>query len=292
MILSSYLANVFSIILNSWMFIVIGIIANLILEAVIPKKIILSNFGKKDFFTIIRASVSGLLVSGLSFGVVPLVASLRKNGASISACAAMLAFTPWTGAFGLIVIGGYVGMTNLLVLLGCSFLLSIMLGFIFSLLEGLSLLKHKPRINENYLKEINYSKFSKYLSRKSGIKEISASVSDILKNVFIAVLLTAFFQVIFTADFIAFNFSSNYASLYSIPLATLIEIIGEGFTLFAGEIYLSGASLGAVFSIIMAGVITDINELRMLAKIFSKRAATAYLIIGLALTVAFSFLLI
>ncbi|MDD4354143.1 MAG: hypothetical protein PHN56_06845, partial [Candidatus Nanoarchaeia archaeon] len=145
---------------------------------------------------------------------------------------------------------------------------------------------------KEYLKSIKYSQFDSYLIKKTSKKNIISSILELLKNIFIAILFTSFFQLIVSSNFIATYFSSNYSILYAIPLATLIEIIGEGFSIFAGELYLLGANLGMVFAIIISGVITDINELSMLAKIFSKRAATAYLLISLALVVIFSYLII
>lgn len=292
MLFSNFLVNILSILNHVWAPILVGLVINIVIELCIPKKIIISNFNKKDFLTLLRASVSGFLISGLSFGVIQLIVSLRKKGASVPACAAMLAFTPWTGALGLMVIGSYVGFYTLLTLLGYSFLLSLILGVIFSILEKFKLLKSRAIIDNDYLKINNYSKFDNYLIKKTSSKEILVSISQPLKNVFIALLFTALFQIIFSKDFISTYFSNNYSILYAIPLATLIEIIGEGFTVFAGELYLLGANLGVIFSIIVSGVITDINELSMLAKIFSKRSATMYLLISLALIITFSYMLI
>jgi uncharacterized membrane protein YraQ (UPF0718 family) len=292
MLISNYLTNIISILMNAWAPILLGIIINILIEIFIPKKILLSNFNKKDFLTIIRASLTGLIISGLSFGVIPLVIALRKKGASVSACAAMLAFTPWTGSLGLIIIGSYVGFYNLLILLGYSFLLSIILGIIFSILEKIKFIKSNIVIEKDYLKENKYLTFDKFIKTKTGKKEIFISIFELLKNVFIAILFTAFFQTVLSKELISNSFSGNYSIFYAIPLATLIEIIGEGFSLFAGELYLMGAKLGVVFSIILVGVITDINELSMLAKIFSKKAASAYLIVSLLLVIIFSYALI
>jgi uncharacterized membrane protein YraQ (UPF0718 family) len=190
------------------------------------------------------------------------------------------------------ILGSYTGFFNLLILLGYSFLLSLILGISFSILEKFNLLKSRAVIDKDYLKLNGYSGFENYLSRKTSNNDMLISISELLKNVFIALLFTAFFQLIFSPEFIESHFSNIYSILYAIPLATLIEIIGEGFSLFAGELFKVGASLGVVFSIMLAGVITDINELTMLAKIFSKKAATAYLTISLILIIAFSYLLI
>jgi uncharacterized membrane protein YraQ (UPF0718 family) len=292
MLLSNYLIIIVSIISNVWAPILVGLVINVVIEMCIPKKIILSNFNKKDFLTIIRASISGFVISGLSFGIIPIIIALRKKGASAPAIAAMLAFTPWTGSLGLMIIGSYIGFFNLLILLGYNFILSLTLGIIFSILEKFKLLKSRAIIENKYLKINNYSKFEKYVKRKTSKKDIFKSISELLKNVFIAILFTAFFKTIISTEFITNNLSNVYSILYVIPLATLIEIIGEGFSIFSGELYLIGASLGVVFSVIMTGVITDINELTMLDKIFSKRSATLYLIISLILVIIFSYMLI
>ncbi|MDD4354187.1 MAG: permease, partial [Candidatus Nanoarchaeia archaeon] len=96
MLLSNYLSNIVSILSHIWAPILVGLTINILMEFFIPKKAIFSNFAKKDFLTLIKASICGFIISSLSFEVIPLIVSLRKNGASIPAIASMLAFTPWT----------------------------------------------------------------------------------------------------------------------------------------------------------------------------------------------------
>jgi hypothetical protein len=221
--------------------------------------------------------------------VIPAIVALKKKGASVPAIAAMIAFTPWSGAAGLLITISYVGLENALMLFGCSFLLSIIVGIMFSILEKIKwLVKTKETISQKYLKENNYKGFEKYVAKRRGIKEIMISSTGIIKNIIIAMLVASFFQLFAPTEIFA-QFSAQHSSLYAIPLATLIEIIGEGFSVFAGELYILGANLGAVFAIISAGVITDLSELSMLAKIFSKRSATLYLLISLSLVIIFSY---
>jgi len=291
MLLNDFFMSILAIFSRIWAPLLAGLAINLLIELALPKKNVLKGFGKKDFFTIIKASVTGFILSSLSFGVIPAIVALKKNGASVPAIAAMLAFTPWSGAVGLLITISYVGFENTLILFGFSFLLSIIVGVMFSILEKIKwLVKTNENISQEYLKENNYKGFEKYVSKRRGIKEILISSTGLIKNIIIAMLVASFFQLFAPIEIFS-KFSEDYSSIYAIPLATLIEIIGEGFSVFAGELYLLGANLGAIFAIISAGVITDINELSMLAKIFSKRSATLYLIISLSLVVLFSSLM-
>jgi len=291
MLLNDFFMSILAIFSRIWAPLLAGLAINLLIELALPKKNVLKGFGKKDFFTIIKASVTGFILSSLSFGVIPAIVAVKKNGASVPAIAAMLAFTPWSGAVGLLITISYVGFENTLILFGFSFLLSIIVGVMFSILEKIKwLVKTNENISQEYLKENNYKGFEKYVSKRRGIKEILISSTGLIKNIIIAMLVASFFQLFAPIEIFS-KFSEDYSSIYAIPLATLIEIIGEGFSVFAGELYLLGANLGAIFAIISAGVITDINELSMLAKIFSKRSATLYLIISLSLVVLFSSLM-
>jgi uncharacterized membrane protein YraQ (UPF0718 family) len=291
MLLDDFFMKMLAILSRVWAPLLAGLAINFLIELALPKKNVLKGFGKKDFFTIVKASVTGFILSSLSFGVIPAIIALKKNGASVPAIAAMLAFTPWSGAVGLLITISYVGFENTLILFGFSFLLSIIVGVMFSILEKIKwLVKTNENISQEYLKENNYKGFEKYVSKRRGIKEILISSTGLIKNVIIAMLVASFFQLFAPIEIFS-QFSAEYSSIYAIPLATLIEIIGEGFSVFAGELYLLGANLGAIFAIISAGVITDINELSMLAKIFSKRSATLYLIISLSLVILFSSLM-
>ncbi len=291
MLLDDFFMLMLAIFSRIWAPLLAGLMINFLIELALPKKNVFKGFEKKDFFTIIKASVTGFILSSLSFGVIPAIVALKKKGASVPAIAAMIAFTPWSGAAGLLITISYVGLENALMLFGFSFLLSIIVGVMFSILEKIKwLVKTNEAISPKYLKENNYAGFEKYVSKRRGIKEIIFSSTGMIKNVIIAMLVASFFQL-FAPTEIFTQFSAQHSSLYAIPLATLIEIIGEGFSVFAGELYILGANLGAVFAIISAGVITDINELSMLAKIFSKRSATLYLIISLSLVILFSSLM-
>ena len=231
-----------------WIPLLSGLIINILIGSRCLKKTPLKAL--KKIFTAMRASATGFILSALSFRSSANNSCAQKEGSINSNNLGNARIHSWSGAVGLLITISYVGFENALMLFGLSFLLSIIIGVIFSLLEKIKwLVKTKETISPEYLKENNYPEFEKYLSKKSSINEAIYSSAGLIKNIVIAMLVASFFQLFAPAEFIE-KFSAPHSCMYAIPLATLIEIIGEGFSVFAGELYLLGANLGAVFVII------------------------------------------
>jgi uncharacterized membrane protein YraQ (UPF0718 family) len=98
-------------------------------------------------------------------------------------------------------------------------------------------------------------------------------------------------SVLVSGEVQAFLGTNILSVALAVPLATIMEVVGEGLGVFAGELYSLGASLGAVFTIIMVGVTTDVTELSMINIIFGAKTAKYYILVSTSLIVVGSYLL-
>ncbi len=79
--------------------------------------------------------------------------------------------------------------------------------------------------------------------------------------------------------------------LTAIPIAAVVELCSEGFSIFAGQLYEMGATLPVVFIVVLVGVTTDFTELSVILGKFGKRCAIAYLITATVFAVVFALLI-
>jgi uncharacterized membrane protein YraQ (UPF0718 family) len=82
---------------------------------------------------------------------------------------------------------------------------------------------------------------------------------------------------------------SPWAILLAVPISAIIECCSEGFSVFAGQLYTMGASLGVVFVMLMVGVTTDITEISVVWGKFGRRSAVAYVLVSTTVAVAVAY---
>jgi len=75
-----------------------------------------------------------------------------------------------------------------------------------------------------------------------------------------------------------------------VPVSAVIELCSEGFSVFAGQLYTMGASLGVVFVMLMVGVTTDITEISVVWGKFGRRSAIAYLLVSTTISIGIAYL--
>lgn len=282
----------YEIILSTWVFIVLGFLAAVAIQVLIPRKKIADNFGKNNISSIINSCVAGLVLSACSYGAVPIIAGLRKKGATAANCLTMLLASPWFGLSQFVIITSYVGINNSVIMLLLSLFLSIVGGLIFAKLEKSKKLEGRQRITHALLVECNCEDVDSYINKPVSSEELIDLSVSLGKNLLIAILIAALVKAVVLPVEVESLLGGDFISvLIAVPLGTLLEAVGEGLGVFAGVLYSMGASLGVVFSIIMVGVTTDVTELSMLNSVFGKNTLKYYILVSTSLIVIGSFAL-
>lgn len=297
--LLEYFTNMFDIILKIWIPVLVGFIIAGLINISLPKNALNKHFKKNNVFTIIMSSLLGVILSACYIGAVPIIASLRKKGASTAACLTMLLSSPWAGVTNLLIINHYIGATNALLFFITSISIALISGAIFSLLENAQVLDNKKSISINVLKSCDCESGESFLNKKQQksldkklLKDFPKEILNISigtgKFLIIGLLLAALLKTLAPPSIIVSLFGAGndvFSILYTVPLASLVELYSEGFTALAGEMYLLGANLGVVFTMIMVGVTTDITELSMIRAVFGKKTLIYYVVVSLGIVI-------
>jgi uncharacterized membrane protein YraQ (UPF0718 family) len=257
-----------------------GFIITFLIQYLVPKKIILQNFGKNNIKNLFKSAFVGLFLSSFSYGAVPVIAYMRKRDSTTANCLTMLLASPWAGLSQLIILGGYTGWFNALILLISSLIVALFSGLLISYFEKNKLLDEKKRITRTLLKKCDCQEGDNFI-QKDETKETFDLFIAVSKNIFLSLLITALIKTVLTPNDVTSLLGGNIKSIIiSLPLATVFEAIGEGLAVLGGELFTLGASLGSVFVIMMVGVITDVYELTMLDTVFGRRTTSTYIIIN------------
>ncbi len=301
-----YILAFLDLLKDLWLWSVAGFLIAAIVQEFVSTKRLLKYFGNNDWKSILRATFSGVIVSICSCGAISLTSMLRKRGMSTATTLTFLLASPWGGVIYLFVMASFVGIQNTLFLLTASLTVAFISGLIFSRLEDNKWIE--PKVHASHkegekikcghclaLEELGHK--NEPLSRRFFYcvpRNMWCIFMDVGKYMVIGLFMAAALKV-FVPPSIVTKFLGNGQKflpvLLAVPIASVIELCSEGFTVLAGQLYTMGASLGVVFTMVMVGVSTDFTELSMIFGKFGKRSVIAYLAISIVLVILFAFLI-
>ncbi len=277
-----YFRSLIDLLLNTGPWLVLGFLVAGIVQEFIPARVLLRYFGKNDWKSIARGSLAGLAVSVCSCGAIPIAVTLRNKGASTATALTFLLAAPWAGFIQFFILNGFVGTRNTLIIFVFAILVAFISGLIFSKLEKSKLIDQRLAPDFILDKEISLEKDSKkILPRLSksfyyswdAFKEMAKYLGI---GIILASVLKTFVPTSFVSKYLGVK-SSFDPILVAIPVSAVIELCSEGFSIFTGQLYQMGATLGVVFVMMMVGVTTDFTELSVIWGKFGKKSALWYL---------------
>ena len=262
---------------------IIGFLVAGMVQEFIPARVLLRYFGNNDWKSLARASLAGLAVSVCSCGAIPLSVTLRQKGASTATALTFLLATPWAGFVQLFILNGFIGPKNTLVVFVAAIISAYISGLMLSHLERKG--KIEQKLSEQFI--LN-SELKLYLEHPSGLaKRIGKSLYyswDAFKEMAkylgigftLAAVISAFVPVSIITRYLGKSAGFD-PILTAVPLAAVVELCSEGFSIFAGQLYHLGATLGVTFVVMMVGVTSDFTELSVIWGKFGKKSALWYL---------------
>ncbi len=289
-------------------FFILGLAISALIQEFISTKKLLEYFGGNDWQSLLRATAAGLFVSVCSCGAIPVAAQLRRKGASTASALTFLLAAPWGGLVHAILISGFIGLKNALMLMIFSLLMSFIVGLALAKLENKNIIeagipkKHKKgekglcvecvdaeKLRLNHEGEA-FRRRLFYCVPKNMWQIFMELGKFILIGIFIAAALKAFVPLDLVTHYLG-NGNRFLPVLIAVPISALLEAASEGLALLAGQLYRLGASLGVVFIITMVGVTTDITEISMIWGKFGKKSAVAYVSISTVVAVLFAWMI-
>ena len=303
--IAAYSSALFELFKELWLFFLLGLIISALIQEFISTKRLLQYFGGNDVGSLLRATTAGLFVSVCSCGAIPIAATLRERGASTASALTFLLAAPWGGLLHVLLISGFIGIKNTIVLLIFSLLTAFIIGLILARLENKKIIetgipkKHKKGENvlciecmeiEQMRLKHDSERFDKRLIYCTP-KNMWQIFKDVGKYIIIGLLLAAALKAFVPSDLVTKylgNENRFLPVLIAVPISAVLELASEGLAVLGGQLFQLGASLGVVFIILMVGVATDITELSMIWGKFGKRCAVAYLITATSVSILFA----
>lgn len=290
-----YFAALVELVRELWLFFGAGfLIAGLIAEFV-PKQTLMRYWGRNDLATLARSLAAGLVASLCSCGAIPIAATLREKGATRAAALTFLAAAPWAGFLQLLVFSRFLGWGRTLLVFAGAMIVALGIGVVIGWLETRGWLDDtaSPKSTCSCARDANeleaHPSGSGWWHRLGrALREAGEAAWSLGRYLAIGLLITAALRAFVPGDWITRYLGGNGTIppvLIAVPVAAVVELCSESFSIVGGQLYELGASLGVVFVVVLVGVTTDWTELAMIWGKFGRRSAVAYVLTGTLLTV-------
>lgn len=268
-----YSMSVYELMNRMWLGLAIGIFFVGILSK-IPQQFILSILGKPySFQGILRATLAGLLLDMCSHGILLVGMKFYKRGASIGQTMAFLISSPWNSLSLTIILISLIGLKLTLLFILLSMVIAVISGCIFDRLVISNVLPTNPntvQLPENFLffshakegfKKTNFNLEFFRTILLEGLKDSKM----IIKWILFGVVITALVRALIPEDTFSKMVGPSFTGLlWTLLLATVIEVCSEGAAPMASDIVRRAGAVGNGFLFLMAGVSTDYSEIMSL----------------------------
>jgi len=263
-----------------------------LLHGVLRPEAFQKALGNKKFSSIVKSTVSGMLLPICSCGVLPLTIGLYYSGAYLGPTLAFLIATPIINPAAMILSFALLGPQLSIIYIACGFILPVIVGVAANRFGG-ELMRSKFAPAEQIISTIEIRPpLSKRLvgGLKWGYEDLAVQTCRFM------LLGTAFAALVLT--FLPATFIRTYLSdpgLISLVAATfigaLIYACAYGHIPFVAALVITGTAPGIALAFLLAGVATNLLGMISVWKLIGKRAVFIYssIVIVFVLIVGYAF---
>lgn len=255
-------------------FIIAGLLHDIISPARFHK-----SLGNTKLSSILKVTISGMLLPICSCGTIPLGLSMYYSGAYLGPVLAFMTSTPIINPIAVILSYGLLGKEITIIYVAVGLLLPFLIGVIANKFGGNELKKEgieEELFNASLVEEEDTTFLEKI---KSGMHWVISDLAVVVsKYVLMGMLFGGFIITAFPDTFIhKYLGNPSMLSLWNIALlSTIMYVCAVGHIPFIAALIASGASPGAAITFLMAGAATNFPELISIYNIIGKRAAIMY----------------
>lgn len=246
-----------------------------VLSVVVSADFVKSHLGKRGIRQIVKASLLGVPLPLCSCGVIPVAASLRKQGAGKGATISFLASTPQTGVDSILATYALLGPVIMLFRIATAFVSGVLSGVISELVD-----------KENDVVEDAPSGCCCHAEQAVSNRVITALrygfvtlPADIAKAVLVGVLISGLLGALIPADFFAGTLDGGFLTMLVMLLIGIPMYVCS-----TGSIPLGFAMLhmrispGAVLVFLVSGPATNAAALTTIWKLLGRKTAIVYVL--------------
>lgn len=256
-----------------------------LLYGFIPSESIYHHLGGRGVLPTLKAALFGVPLPLCSCGVIPVAASLRKEGASKSATLSFLVSTPTTGVDSILATYSLLGP-----LFAIFRPLAALLGGLFVGNTARAFLKEEgePKAQHIHISRLPLS----IRLKESVLYGFGTLIEDVGKWILLGVVLGGAISYFVPKEFIGRYLGNPWlAFLFMLIIAVPLYVCATGSIPIAASLIMKGMSPGAALVFLIAGPATNTVTITVVAKTLGRKAVVIYLvsIIGFALLAGLGF---
>jgi len=259
-------------------YLLLGFLFAGLLRVVFPRRVITRYMGKRNFRSVLNASLLGVPMPLCSCGVLPTGIGFYKNGASRGSTISFLISTPQTGIDSMLATYSLLGLPLAIIRPVVALVTGVFGGALGNFADRKESGKNAKELEE----EENHERSVKEMFRY-GFVEL---LQDISKWLIIGMLVAALLSVLIPGDFFTKSISNEYlAMLLMLAASVPLYICATGSIPIAAVLLMKGLSPVAALVLLMAGPATNIATMAVVGNTMGRRSLWIYLtsIIGGAL---------
>ncbi|CEO10039.1 ABC transporter multidrug-family permease [[Clostridium] sordellii] len=261
---------------SGWL-IISFIIAGLLQNLISPQRF-QRSLGNTKISSLLKSTVSGMLLPICSCGVIPIGISMYFSGAYLGPVLAFMTSTPIINPIAVILSLGLLGLDVTIIYVIAGFIIPMIVGILGNKLGGPELCINQDE-DEEIAIELEEESLSITQKIIEGLKwSFSELALTISKYVVLGMLVAGFITTVFPSSIIQkYLGNPGVLSLGSIAiLACIMYVCAVGHIPFIAALVASGASPGVAITFLIAGAATNLPELISMYKVIGKRTVAIY----------------
>ena len=237
----------------------------------IPKEVVIKTLGPGHTQRgLLRATLAGVLFDLCNHGILMIAMKLYERGASLGQVMAFLIASPWNSFTLTLILIGLIGWQMTLVFILFSVLIAWISGSLFDYFERKGHVRPNPNtieVADNYRlrTELRSLWQGADLSNRATINMLKDGVSGaqmVIRWILFGIVMVALIRAFVPEDVFGEFFGPTAAGmLFTLLVATVMEVCSEGSTPIAADLVNRAGAPGNGFTFLMAGASTDYTEI-------------------------------
>lgn len=295
LILKGIVVEAFRLFLEMSPYLLLGYFFAGLIHIIFPKEKVVQHLGGNGMIPVLKAAIVGVPLPLCSCGVIPVVVSLRKQGASKGACLSFLTATPTSGIDSILATYSLLGLVFAVYRVIASFITGLFSGFIANIFDKepqTALLP--PENNSCQVCDIDIPHTHTLKEKLKAIFSYGfiGLLEDTGRWILLGVLIGG--AIVY---FIPTGFIERYLGLGILPMLIMlvigipIYVCAAGSIPIAAALMLKGLSPGGAFVFLLAGPATNAVTITVIAKYFGKKTVVLYVLSIAIASILLGFLL-
>jgi uncharacterized membrane protein YraQ (UPF0718 family) len=280
-ILKGILIEPYKLLIEMAPWLLIGFFFAGLIYVFLPQERVTQHLGRSNILSVFKAALIGIPLPLCSCGVVPVVTSLRKQGASKGACLSFLISTPTSGVDSILATYSLLGLIFTIYRVIASFITGLFSGFMANILEkgntaeSIEITEACKMCHDTTPHTHTFSDKIKTMF-SYGFGEL---VEDIGKWLIIGILIGGLIMYFIPEGFIQNYLGAGFLSmLVMLAVGIPLYVCASGSIPIAAALMLKGLSPGGALVFLIAGPATNAVTITVISKYMGKKITVLYLL--------------